>query len=174
MVTHASHTLRILGAAAVAALAGSARAQIAAGDPFPPIAVSGVVAASAIPQIKGHVAVVDFWASWCAPCKASFPAYSRLQKAYLDRGLIVVGVSIDKDEGAYASFLAKLKPDFATVRDSQFTLVGTVQVPTMPTSYLVDRTGTVRFVHAGFRGEQTERELRGEIETLLGEKPPAP
>ena len=104
--------------------------------------------------------LVDFWASWCAPCKASFPAYSRLQSAYADRGLVVVAVSVDEDASAFAAFVARLKPSFATVHDPGHKLVGVVRVPTMPTSYLVDRSGKVRFMHPGFHGEQTERELR--------------
>jgi hypothetical protein len=63
-----------------------------------------------------------------------------------------------------------MKPTFSTLYDSRRKLVGLVQVPTMPTSYLLDRTGTVRFEHSGFHGDQTERELRREIETLLGEE----
>jgi hypothetical protein len=67
-----------------------------------------------------------------------------------------------------------MRPTFATVNDAKHRLVGEVQVPTMPTCYLVDRTGKVRFMHAGFHGGQTERELKGEIEGLLAEKAPAP
>ena len=75
---------------------------------------------------------------------------------------------------ACANRLAKLKPPFVTLHDSKQKLVKQVQVPTMPTSYLVDRSGKVRFVHPGFHGEQTERELQKEIEALLDEKAPSP
>jgi hypothetical protein len=67
-----------------------------------------------------------------------------------------------------------MRPTFTTVDDAQHRLVGAVQVPTMPTCYLVDRTGKVRFMHAGFHGGQTERDLRSEIERLLAEGAPAP
>jgi thiol-disulfide isomerase/thioredoxin len=148
------------------------RAQVVAGNSFPPLASSGVV--GAVPDTAGKVVLVDFWASWCAPCKASFPVYSRLQDAYAVRGLTVVAVSVDDSPEAYSAFIAKLKPSFVTVHDARHTLVSVVQVPTMPTSYLVDRSGRVRFVHAAFHGDQTERELRKEIETLLDEKAPSP
>jgi thiol-disulfide isomerase/thioredoxin len=148
------------------------RSQVVPGNAFPSLASSGLV--GNLPDTSGKVVLVDFWASWCAPCKASFPAYSRLQAAYAGRGLTVVAVSVDDSPEAYAAFVAKLKPAFVTVHDAGHKLVSVVQVPTMPTSYLVDRAGKVRFVHAAFHGDQTERELRGEIETLLGEKAPSP
>ncbi len=163
----------IAAAAAIAALSTGMPAQVAPGNAFPSLAEAGLVG-GLLPGTAGKVVLVDFWASWCAPCKASFPVYSRLQSAYADRGLEVIAVSVDEDASAFSAFVAKLKPTFATVHDPGHKLVGAVKVPTMPTSYLVDRAGKVRFMHAGFHGEQTERELRGEIETLLGERPAAP
>jgi thiol-disulfide isomerase/thioredoxin len=146
--------------------------QVVAGSAFPSLASSGLV--GDLPDTSGRVVLVDFWASWCAPCKASFPAYSRLQGAYAGRGLSIIAVSVDDSPEAYAAFVAKLKPSFVTVHDAGHRLVSVVQVPTMPTSYLVDRSGKVRFVHPAFHGDQTERELRREIETLLDEKAPSP
>ncbi len=155
------------------ALALSLPAQLAPGGAFPALATAGL-AGGALPDTSGKVVLVDFWASWCAPCKASFPVYSRLQSAYAARGLEVIAVSVDDSLAAYATFVAKLKPSFLTVHDAEHKLVGVVQVPTMPTSYLVDRAGKVRYMHAGFHGDQTERELRKEIDELLAERAPAP
>jgi hypothetical protein len=81
-----------------------------------------------------------------------------------------VAVGVDDSLSAYQGFVATLKPAFATLYDSRRKLVSVAQVPTMPTSYLLDRSGRVRFMHPGFHGDQTERELRKEIEALLGEK----
>jgi thiol-disulfide isomerase/thioredoxin len=168
-----STTARILGAAALlASLAESSRAQVAPGDAFPPFS-SAALGGGPLPDTSGKVVLVDFWASWCAPCKASFPVYARIQADYAARGLVIVAVGVDDAAPAYASFVARLKPPFATVLDAQHKLVAQVQVPTMPTSYLVDRTGRVRFMHAGFHGEQTDRELRRELDSLLSEKPAA-
>ncbi len=167
-------TARILGAAALlASLAESSRAQVAPGDTFPPLS-SAALGGGPLPDTSGKVVLVDFWASWCAPCKASFPVYARIQADYAARGLVIVAVGVDDAAPAYASFVAKLKPPFATVLDAEHKLVASVQVPTMPTSYLVDRAGRVRFMHAGFHGEQTDRELRKELDSLLAEKPAAP
>ena len=79
-------------------------------------------------------------------------------------------MSVDEDPAAYAAFVKKFAPPFATVRDATQQLVRTVNVPTMPTSYLVSPDGKVRRVHSGFHGDETEKALRAEIEALLAEK----
>jgi thiol-disulfide isomerase/thioredoxin len=165
---------RLLAAcAAWAALAGVSPAQVATGGAFPSLSLAGSGDAR-LPQTSGKVVIVDFWASWCAPCNASFPALSRLHEKFADRGLVIVGVGVDDSPSAYSAFLARLKPPFATVHDSNHALVSAVQVPTMPTSYVVDRTGRVRFIHEGYRGSATERDLSREVELLLGERAPPP
>jgi thiol-disulfide isomerase/thioredoxin len=153
----------------MAALSAPLHAQVATGNSFPRLSAVGLSGGD-IPQTAGMVVLVDFWASWCAPCKASFPTYSRLQSDYAARGLVVVAIGVDDSLPAYQGFVARLKPAFTTLYDSRRKLVSPVQVPTMPTSYLLDRSGRVRFMHPGFHGDQTERELRKEIETLLREK----
>jgi len=114
--------------------------------------------------------VVDFWASWCAPCKASFPALAKIQTDYAARGVVIVAVSMDKKESDYAAFVKKWSPPFAVVRDRTQQLASTVDVPTMPSSYVLGRDGRVRFVHQGFHGAETDRELRAQLDQLLAEK----
>jgi thiol-disulfide isomerase/thioredoxin len=159
--------------AAFAALAVSLPAQMAPGKAFPLLSDSGLTGGS-VPDTAGKVVIVDFWASWCAPCRASFPAYSKLQADYGARGLVVVAVSVDDTAEPFAAFVARMKPGFATFLDAKHALVATVQVPTMPTSYLLDRGGKVRFMHAGFHGDKTVAELKTEIEALLAEPPATP
>ena len=156
-------------AAAIVAFALPLHAQVAPGSVFPPLADAGLTG-GALPDTTGKVMLVDFWASWCAPCKASFPVYSRIQADYAGRGLVILAVSVDDDASSYAAFVARHHPLFPTIHDARHKLVSAVQVPTMPTSYLIDRTGRVRFMHAGFHGDSTERQLRTEIEALLSEK----
>lgn len=154
---------------AMAAWSAPLHAQVAPGNSFPRLSETGLGGGD-LPETAGRVVLVDFWASWCAPCKASFPTYSRLQSDYAARGLVVVAVGVDDSLSAYQAFVARMKPAFATLYDSRHKLVSLIQVPTMPTSYLLDRSGRVRFMHPGFYRDQTERELRNEIETLLSEK----
>jgi thiol-disulfide isomerase/thioredoxin len=149
-----------------------ARAEIKVGDTFPAFAANGVVAISggALPATTGQVVLVDFWASWCAPCKASFPALAKIHTDFAPRGLILAAVSIDEKPAAASAFTKKLAPPFPTLHDREQKLVKQVVVPTMPTSYLVDRTGKVRFIHDGFHGDATDKLLRQQIATLLAEK----
>lgn len=147
----------------------SARAEIAVGDVFPDLAAAGL-AGGTLPDTRGRVLLVDFWASWCAPCKASFPAFGRLHADFASRGLVIVAVSVDEKPAAYAAFVKKWPTPFAAVLDREQKLVREVKVPAMPTSYLVGRDGRVRSIHQGFHGATTERELHQSIERLLAEK----
>lgn len=159
-------------AAAVVAVA-SLRGAVQPGDRFPELAGEDLprLAGEALPDRTGRVVLVDFWASWCGPCKASFPVLDQLYRDYAAKGLVVVGVGVDEKPAAAADFVRRLGPAFPVVLDRTQRLVKAVAVPTMPTSYLLGRDGRVRFVHRGFHGERSARELRTQIETLLAEKP---
>ena len=163
-----SQRIRFIAAAALLWSAAAARAELKPGDPFPSLAAAGL-AGGPLPATDGRVVLVDFWASWCAPCKASFPAYAKLQTDYAARGLVIVAVSIDESPAAYEKFVKNLHPSFVTVHDRAQQLVRQVKVPTMPTCYLLGPDGKVRFVHQGFHGADSDRELRKEIDALLAE-----
>lgn len=143
-------------------------AEVKVGAPFPDLGGFGLD--GSVPEHQGKVMLVDFWATWCGPCKASFPAYSNLQHELADRGFTIVAVSVDKQKGTYDEFVKKFAPTFPTVRDAGQKMVGEVRVPAMPTSYLIDRHGILRSVHSGFHGDGTVKELREEIIKLLEEK----
>jgi peroxiredoxin len=85
--------------------------------------------------------------------------------------LVFVAVSVDEKPSAYEAFLKKQRPSFVTLLDAKKQLVAAVQVPAMPTSYVLGRDGRVRFIHVGYHGAATEKEMRAQLETLLAEKP---
>lgn len=157
---------------ALLAVFSLARAEVKTGDLFPSLAAAGVVdlAGGELPVFKGKVVLVDFWASWCAPCTASFPALARLHHEFSDRGLLIAAVSVDVKPAAARTFWKKMEPPFVTLHDREQALVKKVVVPAMPTSYLIGRDGRVRFMHRGYHGASTDRELRKQIEELLAEK----
>lgn len=144
-------------------------AAVKEGDAFPSFAGAAIV--GEVPATAGKVVVVDFFASWCAPCKASIPALSKLQSEYAARGVVVIGVGIDEDPAKHAAFVARLAPAFTTVHDRSQQLVRQVEVPSMPTTFIVGRDGRVRVRHAGFHGAGTEREWRAAIEAALASAP---
>ena len=160
------------GAGFALALASFACAEVKVGDLFPALGPAGVttLAGGELPATAGKVVLVDFWASWCTPCKASFPMMAKLHADYAARGLVIAAVSVDEKSAAAKAFAKKLAPTFPALHDAQQKLVQQVVVPAMPTSYLLGPDGRVRFIHQGYHGEATERELRQQIEALLSPK----
>lgn len=138
---------------------------IKVGDAFPDL--SKFKLEGTLPDMKGKVVLVDFWASWCAPCKESFPTMNDLQKRYGSQGLIIIGINVDEKNADMLDFLKKHSADFTVVRDAAQKLVDKADISTMPTSFLIDSSGKVRFTHSGFRGDETKKKYEQEIESLL-------
>lgn len=124
----------------------------------------------AVPPLAEKIVLLDFCASWCGPCKKSFPELDKLQQKYRNKGLVVLAVSVDENAADMKAFFAEHPVSFAVVRDARQKLVAAAGVESMPTSLLVDPRGVIRFQHSGFRGEETVRQLTEEIETLLAER----
>jgi thiol-disulfide isomerase/thioredoxin len=122
-----------------------------------------------IPATKGRVVYLDFWASWCAPCKASFPVLQRWHEVHSDAGLTIIGVSVDEGREEMERFVRKAKTTFSVVRDVRQQLVASADVKTMPTAFLMDRKGKVRVVHNGFVPAD-EPGLERRIKQLLSDR----
>ena len=126
--------------------------------------------ANSLQALKGEVLYVDFWASWCPPCIQSFPFLTGLQQEYGERGLRVVGVNLDEKIVDAEKFLSDYPAGFTIVADLSKQCAKEFDVIAMPSSYLIDREGIVRYIHRGFRQGET-KELRLIVEQLLDYHP---
>lgn len=135
------------------------------GDAFPDLAKYGLE--GSLPDLKGKVVLVDFFASWCGPCKESFPAMQELHQKYGDKGLVIIAVNLDKKKEDMDGFLKKHPADFIIVRDAANKLVSELKIPTMPSSFLLGRDGKIVSFHRGFKGAETKKKYAEEIEALL-------
>lgn len=114
-------------------------------------------------RYRGKVVLLDFWASWCAPCRHSVPWLNELQVKYADQGLVIIGVNVDRERAAADRFLAEAPARFQIVYDPAGALAQQYKVPGMPSSYVFDAEGRLVATHIGFRNsqrEEREAELR--------------
>jgi peroxiredoxin len=116
----------------------------------------------ALTDYKGKVILLDFWATWCAPCKIEIPGFVELYKKYKSSGFVVLGVSMDDDPAAVKPFSQKLKMNYPVLfgagRDD---LQNAYPSPGLPTSFIIDRDGRICAQHTGFASkEQFEREIK--------------
>ncbi|MCB0281860.1 MAG: TlpA family protein disulfide reductase [Calditrichae bacterium] len=114
--------------------------------------------------LRGNVVLVDFWASWCPPCKQSLPYLSELEKKY--KNLKVVAVNIDDDNQTAIDFINENNLKLTMVHDSDKSVVSAYDVPEMPTAYLVDQYGKIQYIHSGY-SESSIRELEFAVRGLV-------
>jgi len=147
---------RILPLLLCAGLAATGVAHaVGVGEAAPSFALATSTGAPvALDKLRGQVVYVDFWASWCGPCKRSFPWMNELAQRYGASGLAVVAVNVDKKREDADRFLAATPAQFTVVYDAAGTTPAAWAVKGMPSSYLVDRSGRVVMVEQGFRDEQ--------------------
>ncbi len=149
-------------------LAGSLACWVApaqaveAGATVPDVELPGLVGVAKLSDIKGKLVYVDFWASWCGPCKQSFPWMNEMQRKYGERGLRIVAINVDAKRADADRFLAANPVDFSLAFDGKGESAKRFAVKAMPTSVLVGADGKVLYVHRGFRLEE-----RAELEARL-------
>jgi peroxiredoxin len=153
---------------------------------FPALASAGLVSKKApeftlnsldgmavsLDGFKGKVVFLDFWASWCPPCKKEMPEINRLAEKFKEADMAVVAVSVDKKKehaGSFMSTIPGVSKRITVLHDPESSVVSRYMAQAMPTSYIIDRSGVIRFVHFGYR-ENDPAEWVKEIESLLKEK----
>lgn len=120
--------------------------------------------------LAGKVYYIDFWASWCGPCRASFPMLDKLYARHREQGFVVVGVNQDERLDDAQRFIDRIPVNFPLIADADHRIAESYKVSGMPSGILVDRSGVVRHVMRGFRGGEEEH-LAGLIARLVGEAP---
>jgi len=162
--------MRALAAAFALVLVQPALA-VEAGGALPPLELARLDANGApisLAGLRGKVVYVDFWASWCVPCRLSMPALDSLYRKHAAQGFVVVGVNKDVSEADAKRFLAKVPVSFPLASDAKDAAARALDVKAMPSGYVVDRKGVVRYVHRGFT-EETAARLGAEIDALMKE-----
>ena len=120
---------------------------------------------------RGKVVYLDFWASWCVPCRLSFPWMNQLQQLYGPKGLAVVAVDVDRDRALGEEFLKQVPAAFRVVYDPSGHIARAYDFREMPTSVLIGRDGKPHFVHDGFFPDK-EGEYLAHLNTLLADGGP--
>lgn len=106
--------------------------------------------------LRGKVVYLDFWATWCGPCRKSFPVMSALREKFASRGFEVLAVSVDKKRESVDKFLADVPAAFPVLLDPAGETPKRFSLKTMPSSYLIGRDGTLLASFEGFHGESAE------------------
>lgn len=139
--------------------------QAAPAVQLPQLSSAGEVS---LESLRGKVVYLDFWASWCGPCRISFPQLEQLRNELGPDGFEVLAINVDEVEADAQRFLSEVPVSYLVVRDSEGITPGTYGILGMPTGYLIDRQGIVREIHQGFR-KSDGAQLRAAIVELLGE-----
>ena len=157
------HWIPMLAFAAVlAANASAVPAPPRTGSAAPDFTLPAAQGTVSLTSLKGKVVYVDFWASWCDPCRRSFPWLKAMQEKYGAKGFVVVAVDLDKRHEDGEAFLRKYPAPFTVAFDPAGKVAESFQVAAMPTSFLVGANGTILHQQAGFDPKKTEA-----VETLI-------
>lgn len=118
-------------------------------------------------SLRGKVVLLDFWASWCGPCRQSFPLYEKLRTEMPARDFTLLAVNLDEMEDGPRAFLAEHPVHYASLADPAGEVARAFGLVGMPSSFVIDREGVVRARHTGFKPQDIDA-LRKEIEALIG------
>lgn len=119
-------------------------------------------------EMAGNVVLINFWASWCGPCREEMPLLNALHKKYQALGFTVLGVNVEEDVNGARSFLSNVPVDFPVLLDSSNQVSKQYKVIAMPTTVMVDRDGKMRYLHKGYKSGD-EAKYRDMVKKLVRE-----
>lgn len=156
------------GSSAASGGAGGSKPSgaVKVGDTAPTFSIDSLNGQGKAALASGKVTIVDFWATWCEPCKKSFPKYQELYVKYKASGLEIVAVSVDDEKGSIPAFAKSHGAKFPVGWDNGKKIADQYKPENMPTAYVIDKNGVVKFIHKGYHDGE-EKELEKEIKSLL-------
>jgi cytochrome c biogenesis protein CcmG/thiol:disulfide interchange protein DsbE len=134
--------------------------------PAPAFSLPTATGTISLDSLRGHVVYLDFWASWCDPCRKSFPWMNELQKNFADKGLTVIAVDLDAKRESADKFLSTHPAGFTVAFDPKATLPPLYNVKAMPSSFLIDKEGNIVSTHIGFQDKDTANLEKQVVELL--------
>ena len=157
-------TVRLLALATLAVISGAVGAAITAASGAPDFTLPSLDGPNLrLQEQRGQVVMINFWATWCGPCRVEMPHLARLYDKYRGSGFTVLAVNIDEDPYKAASLAKQLGMRFPVLLDKEKKVSRLYDLSTMPSTILVDREGRVRYVHRGYRDgyeETYDRQIR--------------
>ena len=149
--------------------AGAAAAAVQLSANAPDFTLRSVAGANLrLAEQRGQVVLVNFWATWCGPCRQEMPHLNRLYDKYRSAGFVLLGVNIDDDPRAAADLAAKLGLHFPVLLDTDKKVSRVYDMSAMPATLLIDRDGRVRHIHRGYR-DGVEQTYEEQVRSLLKE-----
>jgi len=140
------------------------------GKPAPDFSLPNIATTtlSSLSQYRGQVIYLDFWASWCPPCRTSFPLLETLYKKHNKAGFVVVAINMDEEVEGMERFLTLYPASFDILRDPEGEWADTYAIEAMPTSFIIDKAGIIRHIHSGF-AKSDITDIEKKITELLAE-----
>jgi cytochrome c biogenesis protein CcmG/thiol:disulfide interchange protein DsbE len=118
-----------------------------------------------LPDLRGQVVILNFWATWCPPCRSEMPAIEEIHRAYRDQGLAVVAINVQQSEGQIQAFVEEMGLTFPVLPDSYGSVSKRYLIKSLPTTFIIERTGTIREIVVG--GPLARAYLASAVEPLL-------
>jgi peroxiredoxin len=168
--THTQNRIkRFLFALTMLFTAGQLQAATATAGPAPDFTLKSNSGKNIkLSELRGQVVMINFWASWCGPCRQEMPLLDQLYQRYQPMGFTLLGVNVEEDSTAADKILKEIPVSFPVLYDNKSKVSESYQVQAMPSTFLIDRDGKLRYLHKGYK-PGTEQDYQQQIRELIRE-----